>query len=203
MGLGLERLLFLAAPFLAAVTARKKKRIGKPTTRKRKPRPSRPAKAKRARKATRRVARPASRKRIAPAPKRPARGRAKPAPAPQKPAAKTAPVKQVAEPLPKPVAPTGRPILLSPENGKYADSIYPKFRWLSVGGATRYEVFWGQDAALANGFTVVSIATEATVPVEKPLKIGVTYYWRVRGGNEAGWGPWSAANSFGVLEETE
>ncbi len=45
-------------------------------------------------------------------------------------------------------------------------------------------------------------ATEATVPVEKPLIVGAIYYWRVRGGNDAGWGPWSPVSSFRVLEET-
>jgi hypothetical protein len=113
-----------------------------------------------------------------------------------------APAKPV-EPPPKPVQPVGRPILLSPEQGKYADSINPRFRWLSVGGATRYEVNWSQEPNLANAYTVISIATEAGVPVEKPLTVGMTYYWRARGGNEAGWGPWSNVGSFGVLEETE
>ena len=79
-------------------------------------------------------------------------------------------------PPPKPVRPAGRPILLSPENGKYADSVNPKYRWLSVGGATRYEVIWSQDSNLINGYSIVSAATEAAVPVEKPLAIGVTSY---------------------------
>ena len=104
-------------------------------------------------------------------------------------------------PPPKPVRPSGRAILLSPENGKYADTVHPKFRWLSVGGATRYEVIWSQDPNLINGYSIVSVATEASVPVEKPLAVGVTYYWHVRGGNEVGWGPWSAPASFSVLEE--
>ncbi len=106
------------------------------------------------------------------------------------------------EPLPT-VAPVGRPILLSPEQGKYADSVNPKFRWLSVGGATRYEAAWSQDPTMANSYTAISIATEVAVPVEKPLSVAVAYYWRARGGNEAGWGPWSNVGSFSVLEEPE
>jgi hypothetical protein len=105
------------------------------------------------------------------------------------------------EPPPKPVPPIGRAILLSPENEKFADSLHPTFRWLSVGGATRYEVAWGEEAMLSASHTLLSIATEATVPEEKALHLGVTYYWRVRGGNESGWGPWSANASFRVLEE--
>ncbi len=104
-------------------------------------------------------------------------------------------------PPPKPVPPTGRAILLSPGNSKFADSLHPKFRWLSVGGATRYEVAWSNHAEMSGSHTIVSIATEAAVPDEEPLSVGITYYWRVRGGNESGWGPWSPAASFQVLEE--
>jgi hypothetical protein len=105
------------------------------------------------------------------------------------------------EPLPKPVAPTGRAILLSPENEKYADSEHPTFRWLSVGGATRYEIAWSDDMAMNSSHSIFSIATEATIPVEKPLRAGAAYHWHVRGGNESGWGPWSAVSSFRVLDE--
>jgi hypothetical protein len=105
------------------------------------------------------------------------------------------------EPPPKPTPPIGRAILLSPENDKFADSLHPTFRWLSVGGATRYEVAWSEDVALAASHTLLSIATEATVPEEEALRLGGMYYWRVRGGNESGWGPWSALAAFRVLEE--
>ncbi len=105
------------------------------------------------------------------------------------------------EPPPRPVPPIGRAILLSPENEKFVDHFHPTFRWLSVGGATRYEVAWSEEPALTASNALLSIATEATVPVEKSLQLGGTYYWRVRGGNESGWGPWSAIASFHVLEE--
>lgn len=107
---------------------------------------------------------------------------------------------QISEPAPKPAPPTGRAILISPENDKFADSVHPTFRWLSVGGATRYEVAWSDSPDWSQSYSIISIATEATVPVEKPLRLGVTYHWRVRGGNESGWGPWSSSASFRVLE---
>jgi hypothetical protein len=107
---------------------------------------------------------------------------------------------QISEPVVKPAPPTGRAILISPENDKFADSVHPTFRWLSVGGATRYEVAWSDSPDWSQSHSIISIATEATVPVEKPLRLGVTYYWRVRGGNESGWGPWSSSASFRVLE---
>lgn len=106
------------------------------------------------------------------------------------------------EPFVPPVVPFGRAILLVPKDGTYVDSFHPTFRWLSVGGATRYEVQWGEDATLVTKYGTVSLATEATVPVEKPLRVGALYHWRVRGGNDAGWGPWSPIGSFRVLEET-
>ncbi len=120
----------------------------------------------------------------------------------QPPAAKIAePRTPRPEPGPKPAPPTGRAMLLAPENGKYADSIHPKFRWLSVGGATRYEVAWSERPDFGDAQTAISAATEKVVPEDKPLRVGATYYWRVRGGNEGGWGPWSPAISFQVLEE--
>lgn len=199
MRLSLERLLWLMAPLFAAAAASRKKRGVKPAKKKSRPAAARSPKSRRAEKPARRAARALVRKTLARRNKGALRGR--PAP-PTKPTPKAA-VTEPAEPLPKPVPPVGRPILLSPEQGKYADSLNPKFRWLSVGGATRYEVSWGHDPNLANAYTVISVATEAAVPVEKPLSVGVTYYWRARGGNVAGWGPWSNVGSFSVLEETE
>ena len=194
----LERMLVaatrMAAPLLAAA-ATPKKTTRKPVSR---PKPK-PARAKK-------TPAPAARK---PAAKTPARstkmaGRGAPArpKAPEPPPAKTAVRKaEVAAPLPKPLAPTGRAFLLLPENGKYADTITPKFRWLSVGGATRYQVEWSESPDLSKTDSIISQATEAAVPVQQALRVNATYYWRVRGGNEGGWGPWSPSFSFQVLEE--
>ncbi|MCX7839800.1 MAG: fibronectin type III domain-containing protein [Anaerolineae bacterium] len=111
------------------------------------------------------------------------------------------PQPSVAVPPIQPARPIGRAILIAPENEKWVDSVHPTFRWLSVGGATRYEIIWGEDPTLTMHHTLHSIATEATVPLESPLQPGKTYYWRVRGGNEVGWSPWSEVHSFRVLEE--
>ncbi len=187
----LERLFdtitVLATPlFAAAVTKKTKaKSAAARPSRKRAPTP-------------RKRARPAAAKKAARPKKSPGRPPARTAPATKAPG--TLPARP-GPPPPKPAPPTGRAILLSPENGKFADSQHPKFRWLSVGGATRYEVAWSDRPDFSDSFTIVSIATEAAVPTEEPLSVGVAYYWRVRGGNESGWGPWSPAASFQVLEE--
>ncbi len=186
----LERLFdtvsVLATPLFAAVT--KKSKPKRAASR-------RPQKRVRAAK---KAARPITRKKAARTKKTTGRAAARTAPATK---ATPAPPARPGPPPPKPVPPTGRAILLAPENGKFADSLHPKFRWLSVGGATRYEVAWSERLDFAGSNTIVSIATEAAVPAEEPLRVGVSYFWRVRGGNEGGWGPWSPAASFQVLEE--
>lgn len=177
----LERLFAPVALLFAAAATKRKKARRKPGQR-----PSKKHKKRSASRAARRVSRKSRKKRRAPSAK------------------KAAAHKESlgGEPLPKPAPPIGRAILISPEDGKYVDSVNPTFRWLSVGGATRYEVLWGEDPGLSNGHSTISLATEAAVPVEKPLRVGATYYWRVRGGNDGGWGPWSPTASFRVLEET-
>jgi hypothetical protein len=186
-------LLTLGTPLLTAVSSRKSKSAKKTAKKK-----AKPVRAKK-------ITKPVARKSV-----RQAAARGKKATPEKKPAVNTAakhpvqptPVKpDENEPMQKPVAPTGRAILLSPENDKFTDSLHPTFRWLSVGGAARYEVVWSEEPNWAQAHPVISIATEAAVPVEKPLRVGVTYYWRVRGGNEGGWGPWSSVSSFRVLDE--
>lgn len=197
-----DTVIVLATPLLAAVKKKTKpKRAAARHNRKRAPakkparrtavkRPARAAVAKRGARAKKTAGRAGAR-----SGGRAGTGTATGTRAPAAPPARPAP------PRPKPVPPTGRAILLAPENGKFADSLRPKFRWLSVGGATRYEVAWSDEDDFSDSQTIVSIATEAAVPDEEPLSIGTNYYWRVRGGNESGWGPWSPASSFQVLEE--
>ncbi len=183
----LERLLIIVTPLLAAAPSPKKAT---------KTRTVRGAAKTKKPSARGKVGRPPARGK-AKAPGRTPRGRGKAeSPAPKAQAAKT----KSAPPGPKPPPPIGRAILLTPENGKYADSVFPKFRWLSVGGANRYDVVWSEEPNFAGAHSTTSVATEAAVPAEHPLRVGAQYYWRVRGGNEGGWGPWSLAYSFQVLE---
>ncbi|MBM3130745.1 MAG: hypothetical protein FJ009_19215 [Chloroflexi bacterium] len=188
MNLLLAWVLAVATPsLLAASKGKRKPPKKKPARRKTPPRASKP------RPRVKTVARRAKPK--------PPRGKTIPAHA-RKVLPPVAPAPKPAEPAPpKPVPPLGRAILLSPENEKYVDSFHPTFRWLSIGGATRYEIIWGEESALTKHHTILSIATEATVPVEEPLRLGGTYYWRVRGGNDSGWSAWSDVFSFRVLEE--
>ncbi len=188
----LERLLVFAAPLLIAVSRKKKKSSRRQAKRKQRKSVKR-AKARPARRVA--VKKPARRARVTTKRSRHNQLRGKTAPPSPK-------IAEEEEPLPPLVPPIGRAILLVPKDATYVESLHPTFRWLSVGGAAKYEVQWGEDQALATKYATISLATESTVPVEKPLRVDAVYYWRVRGGNDAGWGPWSPISSFRVLEET-
>ena len=199
MRLIVDWILGAAYPFVLAASKSKRKLVKKMVKR---PAPAKRSRAKRPevkRTRAKKTARPSKRSPHQVARGKPMAARARP---PLQPSVTPAVALKPVEPEPpKPVPPIGRAILLSPENEKFVDNFHPTFRWLSVGGATRYEVAWSEESALTVSNTLLSIATEATVPVEKSLHLGMTYYWRVRGGNESGWGPWSAIASFHVLEE--
>lgn len=182
-------ILLVAMPWVGAVSKKAKAKRAAPKKK------TKSTQARARAKVTRRASRPA--RRVTRAPAAPTRGRTVTV------AVVTPPSPQPSAPVPpaQPSRPIGRAILISPEHEKWVDSLHPTFRWLSVGGATRYEIIWGEDPTLTTHHTMHSIATEATVPLESPLQPGKTYYWRVRGGNERGWSPWSEVHSFRVLEE--
>jgi hypothetical protein len=106
-------------------------------------------------------------------------------------------------PVPKAEAPAGAPSLLLPRGGEAIRTVTPIFRWMYVGGATRYEVEWSRDQHFGRGHSVstVSLQTAVTLDPSQALQTGANYQWRVRGGNDSGWGPWSAPESFRVPEK--
>lgn len=101
-------------------------------------------------------------------------------------------------PVPKNEPPIGAPSILVPKGGLPVPSLTPSLRWMYVGGATRYEVEWSHDSHFGRGHgsTVVSAQTLVTIDAAHALKPGLMYQWRVRGGNDSGWGPWSSTESF-------
>lgn len=101
-------------------------------------------------------------------------------------------------PTPKNEPPIGAPNILLPKGGLAVPSLTPSFRWMYVGGATRYEIEWSHDNHFGRGHgsTMVSAQTLVTLDATHSLKPGMLYQWRVRGGNDSGWGPWSSTESF-------
>ena len=99
-----------------------------------------------------------------------------------------------AAPLAVPTAPT----LRSPAANATNISRTPALSWNAATRATTYEVQVSTDP----NFNVGTIAfgrsglTARNITLTSPLGSRVLYYWRVRGANTSGSGPWSAARSF-------
>ncbi len=74
----------------------------------------------------------------------------------------------------------------------------PIFRWHQSVYATRYQFEIYSDSTLQNIAFVDTMVTDSSVapvfPVTNP-----NYYWRVRGGNTYGWGPFSTLMAFGLI----
>lgn len=95
-------------------------------------------------------------------------------------------------------APKNAPRLFVPRPGQAVETLTPSLRWMYVGGATRYEVEWSRDSHFGRAQTSSAFSSQTVVDLDTAhaLEPGGAYVWRVRGGNEAGWGPWSPAESF-------
>jgi photosystem II stability/assembly factor-like uncharacterized protein len=94
-------------------------------------------------------------------------------------------------PLPVPVN------LVSPSNNSTNQSLTPLLDWDSIPPAMSYQI----QISTNSGFSFIVIDTSGiinssiNVPSGK-LNIGVMYYWRVRAGNEGGYGNWSNIWNF-------
>ncbi len=102
--------------------------------------------------------------------------------------------------LPPPPPPIQAPALFSPAPGATLDTITPSFRWFYVGGTSHYQLVWSMDANFHKMHILLTNQTAATIPPEQALEQNTTYFWRVRGGNESGEGPWSVTRTFRTPE---
>ncbi len=171
----------LGAPFVLAVTKKKPARAKRAA----KPVHAKPVPRARAKKSTKRAASaPASKKGV-------------PVQAEESPK----PVEPPPPPPPPPAAPLQAPGLFSPPSGESAESLTPSFRWFYVGGASHYQLVWSHDANFHRQHILLTNQTAASLPPEQALEPETTYVWRVRGGNEGGWGPWSVIRSFRTPEK--
>ena len=92
-----------------------------------------------------------------------------------------------------PPTPPEPPSLLSPGTAV-------TFKW---GTAERATTYWLQVNTQSdfNGTNLFNAEVgNVTTQEVTGLSLGITYYWRVKAGNSAGWGPWSAVRS--VLADT-
>jgi subtilisin family serine protease len=90
-------------------------------------------------------------------------------------------------PTPVPV----EPVLSAPADASPAVTVPPTFSWVASAGATSYELHLCGNPAFTSSIVSRTGLTSPSASITG-LTAGATYYWRVRGVNGAGAGPWSA-----------
>jgi hypothetical protein len=167
---------------------------------KREPAAAKPAKANRAKTTAPKAPKAAKKKEAPPAPP-PSEKKKPPSITITRPEVTRPPLVQM--PTPKHEAPIGAPAILLPKGGQPVGTLTPVFRWMYVGGATHYEVEWSHDSHFGRGHSsaLQSQQTLVTLDSSHALKPGIMYLWRVRAGNDSGWGPWSGTESFKAPEK--
>ncbi len=88
------------------------------------------------------------------------------------------------------------PLLVAPVNNATGVSIDVRLEWMGSGTANRYQVQVAENRALAEAIVNDETTETAYVVDADLLELGKRYYWRVRGSNAGGTGPWSATWVF-------
>lgn len=93
---------------------------------------------------------------------------------------------------------TAAPVQAEPANGATGVHQLTTFRYQPLAGAQAYQVEVSQSTSFTKPVQLYSngSATEITTYQAFDGGDGQTWYWRVRGRNSEGWGPWSGAFSF-------
>jgi hypothetical protein len=97
-----------------------------------------------------------------------------------------------------PGAPSTAPLLVSPQNDTVGVPLARSLYWNSIAGVTTYQVQLSTDPAFTTTMIDTSGLTTTTLPVTG-LAENTHYYWRARGANAAGSGPWSLTWNFTSL----
>ena len=95
-------------------------------------------------------------------------------------------------------APVAPPILLSPPNGITGESATPTLDWTDVYGADHYRLQISPDSTFpSTNLTLDSVTLSSILTVRNGLLNSYTkYFWRARGQNNGGVGPWSDVWNF-------
>ncbi|KXK55297.1 MAG: 5'-nucleotidase [Chlorobi bacterium OLB5] len=95
--------------------------------------------------------------------------------------------------------PVAAPTLLAPPNGATNQPLTLTLDWNDVFGTSGYKVLMSTDS-LFNTFILDSTVTASQFSVPAGLLSGSSvYYWRVRGFNTGGFGPWSVTWRFSTI----
>lgn len=94
------------------------------------------------------------------------------------------------------VAPPPAPVTADAAGGRPGASVRPTLAWTSRAPATRFTVHVATDSLFVDRVWTATGVEADSVVVGTPLAEGVRHYWRVRGHNLLGAGPWSPAYPF-------
>jgi hypothetical protein len=92
--------------------------------------------------------------------------------------------------------------LISPEEGIEGVGPYATLEWSPSSGAMRYHLQIDTDARFPNPIVNDSMLAATTDSLDVPLPYESTFFWRVRGSNQSGFGPWSEIRAFTVAVGT-
>ncbi len=99
-----------------------------------------------------------------------------------------------------PAAPTVLPLLISPVSISTVRTL-ATFSWRGVSTATFYVMELGTTSTFNTTTSVVSWTVRGTDTTVNGLTPLTTYFWRVRAGNEGGFGNWSSTATFTTLRQ--
>lgn len=94
------------------------------------------------------------------------------------------------------VAPPATPTLVSPANGAIGIPLTANMQWQAASGATSYNIQIATDVNFVNTiYSANPTGISQTLPAGT-LQLNTLYFWRVRGSNASGFGPFSAVRNF-------
>lgn len=90
------------------------------------------------------------------------------------------------------------PTLSAPSNGGTVTTLYPQLDWTATNNTLNYQVQLATDSNFSTLVVNQRFLDDAsfTIPADKALTNGSTYYWRVRAYNNGGYGQWSSSQNF-------
>lgn len=104
-----------------------------------------------------------------------------------------------------PVQPGTAPTTATPADGATTGSLTPTLTWVALAGAATYDVQLSTQSDFSKSLALIAEATNLNqthyTVAEGALAPAATYYWRVRGTNSAGAGPWSATMRFNTPQD--
>ena len=87
-------------------------------------------------------------------------------------------------------------VLDSPSNHKVKEVLTPNFKWQAIQSANRYNIQITTDSTLAGINVLDTVIGVTSLFYSINLSDNTRFYWRVRVGDEKGYGNWTAKNTF-------